>query len=135
MSGTAGDSVCICALSMCAHDGFARSDSLRWSSWGKGSTIPCYLNMGCRFPFQEVCACPPTRRSECECLSDHSLSILARKPSSLLLEVSLTATGFKWTALSLPVALFPGCWDRDLMAYLQLRALSLLQDMSLDKMF
>lgn len=76
---------------------------------------------------------PRTRRSECECLSYHSLSILAREPSGLLPKVSLMATGFKWTALTLPVALFPGCWD--LMAYLQLRALSLPQGMSLDKMF
>lgn len=120
---------------MCARDGFAWFDSLKWSSWCKDCTIPWYLNMGCHFPFQEVCACPPTRHSECECLSYHSLSILAREPSSLLPKTPLTASGFEWTALTLPAALLPASWYRDLMAYLQLRALSLLQGMPLDRMF
>jgi len=63
ISDTAGNSVCICALSSCVHDGFAWSDSLKWSSWCKGPTIPWCLNTGCRFPFREACACPPARRS------------------------------------------------------------------------
>ena len=133
--GTAGNSVYLSIECVCVCDGFAWFDSLKWSSCCKDCTILWCLNMGCRFPFQEVCACPPTRLSGCECLSYHSLSILAREPSSLLLKTPLTASGFEWTALTLPAALLPGSWYRDLMAYLHLGALSLLQSMPLDKIF